>query len=122
MYGYDAIDDSYNISYSTALAGLAAARAFADSKHKKLLVIAAGIPELGPTELDGNYRLGQALAKTADHTIVLGSMFAPDIIRGLGNAKYSSYARLVHFTTDTEKFPKAEWVLLVQPELTDLYY
>ena len=122
LYGYEAVDDSYNISLSTARAGLATARTLAQAKNKKLLVIAAGIPELGPAETDGNQKLGEAIAETADHTIVLGTMFAHDIEQGLGKAPHTRYHRLEDFVADSTKFPKDEWVLLLEPALPDLYY
>lgn len=122
ILGYEGIDDSYNISLSTARAGLAAGRAFADRVHKKLLVVAAGIPELGPEEQDGNVRLGEALAQAADHVAVLGSMFAPDILRGLKDAPHTRYARYEDFLAARKDFPASEWVLLLEPTLPDLYY
>jgi UDP-N-acetylmuramoyl-tripeptide--D-alanyl-D-alanine ligase len=122
LHGYEGIDDSYNISLSTARAGLAAARALAAARGKKLVVVAAGIPELGPEQSDGNVEFGKALAASADHTIVLGTMFARAIERGLGEAPHTRYARLNDFLADAAKFPKEEWVLLLEPVLPDLYY
>src|SRR3989344_116353 len=122
LYGYEALDDSFNISLSTARAGLAAARALADAKGKKLLVVAAGIPELGPEEQNGNVELGKSIAGVADHTVVLGTMFADEIERGLGSAPHTRYPRLESFLADSEKFPKEGWVLLLEPALPDLYY
>lgn len=122
VYGYEGIDDSYNISSSTARAGLAAARALADSRKKKLLVIAAGIPELGREEKDGNRKLGLAIAASADHAVILDTVFAPDIIRGLGTFPHTLYKRLPDFLADTSRFPKEEWVVLLEPTLPDLYY
>lgn len=122
LYGYEGIDDSFNISLSTARAGLAAARALADAKGKKLLVVAAGIPELGPEEKIGNVELGKSIARVADHTIVLGTMFAHEIERGLGTAPHTRYRRLDDFLAQSAKFPKEEWVLLLEPALPDLYY
>ena len=122
LYGYEAVDDSFNISLSTARAGLAEARRLAHERHKRLLVIAAGIPELGPEQEEGNKQLGEAIANAADHTIVLGTMFAPEIERGLGAAPHTRYARLEDFIKDRATFPPAEWVLLLEPALPDLYY
>ena len=47
-HGYVAIDDSYNISLTTARAGVEAAVALAKRYGKKLLVITARIPSLAP--------------------------------------------------------------------------
>jgi len=124
LYGYEAVDDSYNISLTTARAGLAAARALADSKGKKLLVVAAGIPELGPEEKEGNVLLGKVIAATADHAIVLGTMFAAEIEEGLGSEyPQTRYARLSDFLAAShELFAPSEWILLLEPSLPDLYY
>ena len=122
LYGYDAIDDSYNISFSTAAASIAAASKAAGVQEKKLLVITAGIPELGPRMLDGNKKLGELLAKNADHTIVLGSVLSPEILRGLGNAPHTVLPKLSEFDRLKEHFYPGEWFLLLLPELNDLYY
>jgi UDP-N-acetylmuramoyl-tripeptide--D-alanyl-D-alanine ligase len=122
LLGYEGIDDSYNISLSTAEAGLAAARSFADAKDRKLLVVSAGIPELGPEALDGNMRLGEAVAQSADHVIVLNTMFAEDILRGLGTTPYTRLPRYEDFLAARDQFPPNEWILLLQPTLPDLYY
>ncbi|MBP6942422.1 MAG: hypothetical protein KBB55_00050 [Candidatus Buchananbacteria bacterium] len=124
MLGYEAIDDSYNISSTTARAGLAQARIIADAAHKKLLVITAGIPELGPQNLDGNIILGKELKSTADHIAVLGSVFAADLTTGIADeTKFTQYTDYQTMATQLhEKFDPATWFLLVQPELGDLYY
>lgn len=124
MFGYQAIDDSYNISFTTAQAGLEAARIEADKQGKKLLVIAAGIPELGPKQLDNNKKLGSLLAGNADHIIILGSKFADEIAAGIGNNnKYTRISDLTEFLAHTKnEFNPDEWFLLMEPELGDLYY
>jgi UDP-N-acetylmuramyl pentapeptide synthase len=124
MYGFQAIDDSYNISWSTAQAGVATAKKAALKASKKLLVITAGIMELSPTNQDKNKKLGQLLAREAHHTVVLGSMFADEVISGMGNTqKYTRVPHLTAFITETHKqFSTDEWFLLVQSEMHDLYY
>lgn len=125
MYGYDAVDDSYNISFSTAQAGIAAGRDLARERGKKLLVVTAGIPELGPEDQNKNRLLGSLLREQADHTVVLGSMFAEEIVRGFEAAadRYTAAADLNAFlATAHASFPPSEWALLMQPELNDLYY
>jgi UDP-N-acetylmuramoyl-tripeptide--D-alanyl-D-alanine ligase len=123
-HGYQCIDDSYNISLTTALAGLDAAQAMARREQKKLLVVTAGIPEFGPDNKDDNARLGSAIAKNADHTVVLKSIFADEIIKGIGrDNKYSIAKNFQSFIEGAHAaFPPGDWVLLLQPELTDLYY
>lgn len=124
VLGYEGIDDSYNIALSTARAALTAARAFADAKGKKLLVVAAGITELGPDEKDGNVRLGEAIGASADAVVVLSSMFAPDILMGVGTKiPVTSFARFADFERAAhEAFPPSSWVLLLEPTLGDLFY
>jgi len=124
LYGYECVDDSYNISFTTAQAGIEFARGLANAKNKKLLVITAGIPELGPADQDKNEVLGRLLAAKADHVAVLKSILADDIIRGIGDPnKYTVFERFALFVNKAEEqFPPREWFLLFQPELTDLYY
>lgn len=124
IFGYEGIDDSYNISYTTALAGIHEAKLQASSRGKKLLVITAGIPELGKDNLDKNEMLGKELAKYADQTIILNSMFASEIQKGIGEKeKYTSVSDLNEAVKNIHKdFGVEEWFVLQQPELTDLYY
>lgn len=131
MYGYEAVDDSYNISFTTAQAGIAAAREAAsrsglpsDQAGKKLLVVTAGIPELSQDNQDKNKELGRILVSKADHVVILGSMFADEIAAGIADSsKYTRVKDLNVFLTETKvKFPSEEWFLLMQPELGDLYY
>ncbi len=129
-HGYACIDDSYNISLTTAQAGIEAAAALAKREGKKLLVITAGIPELGPGEKDGNKKLGALIAARADHAAILRSMFADEIAKGVrgatapgSNKKYTFFKDLNSFLAAApRRFSPEQWVILVQPELTDLYY
>ncbi|MGC9599506.1 MAG: Mur ligase family protein [Minisyncoccia bacterium] len=123
-HGYDCIDDSYNISFPTAQAGIAAAESLARKKGKKLLAVTAGIPELGPADKNGNERLGMLLAGKADHIVVLKSIFVRDIVRGIPDKeKYTVVANLTAcIEMAPKRFPPERWALLLEPELTDLYY
>jgi UDP-N-acetylmuramoyl-tripeptide--D-alanyl-D-alanine ligase len=124
IFGYEGIDDSYNISYTTAVAGIHEAKLQANARGKKLLVITAGIPELGKDDFDKNNMLGRELGMMADHTIVLNSMFAGEIQKGIGESlKYTVACDLKDAVTKLhESYPAVEWFVLQQPELTDLYY
>ncbi len=124
MYGFAAIDDSYNISFTTAQAGLAAARQAALKAGKKLLVVTAGIPELSKDNQDKNKELGKIFADKADHVIILCSVFAEEIATGMSdNPKYTKVKNLNVFLAETKnKFSANDWFLLMQPELGDLYY
>ena len=124
MYGYDCVDDSYNISFTTAQAGIAAADNLAKAKHKKILAVTAGIPELSPADRGNNKALGGLLAKSTDHIVVLESIFARDITEGITDPqKYTLCADLKDFfAVSHAKFPPEHWILFLEPELTDLYY
>jgi UDP-N-acetylmuramyl pentapeptide synthase len=131
-HGYVAIDDSYNISLTTARAGVEAAVVLAKREGKKLLVVTAGIPELGPAEKIGNEKLGELIASRADRAAILKSIFASEIIKGIrayekitarNGKNFSVFEDLSTFLADAhEQFPTEQWIVLVQPELTDLYY
>lgn len=122
VLGYEGIDDSYNISFTTAQAGLAAARSLAKKKKKKLLVVTAGIPELSAENRDRNEKYGLILREKADEVVVLKSMLAGDLLNGLGDKSrvVKSFAELVKNIHSW--YPVSDYVLLLQPELTDLYY
>jgi UDP-N-acetylmuramyl pentapeptide synthase len=124
MYGYDAIDDSYNISFATVSASLVEARAYASSLGKKLLVVTAGIPELSKENRENQRKLGQLLLSSADHTYVLKSMFYEEICSGLWDDKKYTLAKDLNEFVELapQKHIPTEYVLLVLPELTDLYY
>lgn len=123
MFGYDAIDDSYNISFTTAKAGILAAQQQGKKLNKKLLIITAGIPELAPDKRTNNYELGRFLAQYADHVVILNSIFASEIFNGTDKKNAEIINNLSTFTSEVaRRFPTDEWFLLVQPELNDLYY
>lgn len=124
VFGFDGIDDSYNISFTTASAGVV--EAFNQSKkyNKKLLVITAGIPELGPLEQDKNKELGSLLNQKADKVFILKSIYAKEIISGIAHVeKICNFRSFNEAIRDLQKeYNPREWFVLVQPELTDLYY
>lgn len=124
MFGYEAVDDSYNISFTTAQAGILAAKKLAKQSGKKLLVLTAGIPELSKENLPNLVKLGELASNNADHVVILHSMFAKDIQKGFADKdKYTIVQDLTAFIKlSHQKFPPSEWFLLMQPELGDLYY
>jgi UDP-N-acetylmuramoyl-tripeptide--D-alanyl-D-alanine ligase len=124
FHGYDCVDDSYNISFTTAQAGIVFAKDMAALREKQLLVVTAGIPELGPDDLDKNEALGKILSVKADHVALLKSIFHKDIKKGISDPeKYTLFKDLKEFfQRSNEQFPPKDWLLLLQPELTDLYY
>ena len=124
VYGYDGIDDSYNISFTTASISIGRAEVYAREKRKKLLVVTAGIPELSIQNRDKNEKLGHLLAEKAHHTYILSSMFEKEIVRGFGKSDHFTVVEdLPEFvSTASKSHPPSEYVLLVLPELNDLYY
>lgn len=124
MHGFDGIDDSYNVSFTTASAGIAEALKQSRENNKKLLVITAGIPELGPQDKDKNRELGNLLEQKADKIFVLKSILYKEIVAGINDKeKVSIYKNFHNAIQDLQKdYDPNEWFLLIQPELTDLYY
>jgi len=72
-HGYTAIDDSYNISLTTARAGIAAAAALAKRRAKNYWCH-AGVPAW-PSRKKRQQKTGAAIAASADHVAILRSMF-----------------------------------------------
>lgn len=124
MYGYEALDDSYNISLTTAYVSIDTARKLADDKRKKLLVVTAGIPELSVARLDSHQKLGEYLRTRAAHTYILESVFGGAIAQGIVDTeKYTITPNLQTFAAAAPlRHATADYLLLVLPELTDLYY
>lgn len=124
IFGFEGIDDSYNISFTTAQAGIQTAKNLATQKKKKLLVITAGIPELPKENEHLNTELGKILSTTADQTIILGSMFSDSIKKGFEKKRnYKKVLTLQKFILENAKeYNSNEWFILLQPELNDLYY
>lgn len=124
MFGFEAIDDSYNISLISATAGIIEANRQARIRNKKLLVITAGIPELGSEDKEGNRNLGKLLEQNSDKIFILNSIFRDDIYSGIKDRSkvkvYKTYQEAIEKLINN--FDAKDWFVLVQPELTDLYY
>lgn len=124
VFGYDGIDDSYNISQATAHAGVQAAKAMAQKAGKKLVVLTAGIPELPPgMDMCVNEEYGVFLAQRADAVVLLLSEFADAVRKGLGATRTETAKDMTEAVEQLQAhFPSSEFVLLFQPELTDASY
>lgn len=121
--GFDVIDDSYNISESTAKAGIEYASNLSKKMNKKLIVISAGIPELGEENKDGNFNLGNLLNKYANKIILLKSILHQEVEAGIKNKNLIIYAESMRDSLDKLKeFDSKKYLVLMQPELNDLYY
>jgi UDP-N-acetylmuramoyl-tripeptide--D-alanyl-D-alanine ligase len=125
IYGYECLDDSYNITLTTARASLSVAKAHAHAANKKLLVVVAGIPE-AEHPVKENTELGKACAAIADHTIILKSMYEPELRHGFAHHAHQytlgESVRYEILEQQTSTFPPSEWFVLLLPGLTDLFY
>jgi UDP-N-acetylmuramyl pentapeptide synthase len=95
--GYQVIDDSYSISLQTAKIKIEDLKKYKD----KLVLVTAGIPESGLNPAKINFKYGKFLKNKVDHLIVYKSIFHKNIIDG---------------------YERENVLVLIQPELTDLYY
>ena len=86
-------------------------------------MVTAGIPELGNENREDNIKLGTILGQKAEKTIVLQSIFYKDILNVLGkDAEYQIFKDLNKFWEYAHTLKKTEWLILMQPELTDAHY
>lgn len=121
--GYEVIDQSYNISEETAKKNVSEAKTYAKKANKKLIVITAGIPELGEENKDGNKNLGKLLDKDADATILLKSILYEDVEKGINDKEKIFYASNMNVALEKLKtFDNKKYLVLMLPELNDLYY
>ncbi len=119
MNGYEAIDDSYNISFTTACAAVDELVRLGHKKRMKTIVITAGIPELGIENKDSNIKYGEYLNTHIDLVILLKSIYASEI-KSENSIVALNMTEAWHILK--QKFSPKSYILLVQPELTDLYY
>lgn len=122
---YDGMDDSYNISLTTAAAALRAARGEATRLRKKLLVVVAGIPEAGDAGRD-NIHLALQCLETADATVVIESMFTPYFRGAFAHEKNKMLVLPSVRNSALLELPKhfepSEWFVLLFNELGDVYH
>lgn len=120
---FEVIDNSYNISETTAIQDIKNAQVISKKHKKKLIVITAGIPELGEENKDGNFNLGSVLNRHADKIILLKSILRQEIEAGIKNKNLIIYAESMKDALDKLKeFDSKKYTVLMQPELNDLYY
>ncbi|MFZ3301276.1 MAG: Mur ligase family protein [Microgenomates group bacterium] len=121
--GFDVIDDSYNISETTSKFGINYAVALSKKVNKKLIVITAGIPELGSENKDANINLGKMLENKAQKIILLQSILSKDVEKGVTNKSLIIKANsMKEALEEIKKFDPKKYLVLMQPELNDLYY
>lgn len=126
LNGFTVLDDSYNISLNTATEGLSRAKQLAFSQKKKVIVIFAGIAETGRENFNANKQYAQQLCEKADMVILLNSMFKNEVIGEFNAQGYTSF-KVVSNMNDAIKlyqrlYRPEDYVVLMHPELTDLYY
>jgi len=120
---FDLIDNSYNISETTGIKSVKNAKEISDRLHKKLIVMTAGIPELGDENKNGNINLGRVLGKKADVILLLQSIFSKDVEKGISKNKKIIKLEFMRDALDKLKeFDSKKYIILMQPELNDLYY
>lgn len=120
---FTVIDDSYNISEITSKFGIEYASRIAKENKKNLIVITAGIPELGKENKDGNIHLGQLLNKHAKVIILLQSILASEVEKGITNKNLIIRVKSMKGALEEiKKFDSKKYLVLMQPELNDLYY
>ena len=117
---FEVVDQSYNISETTAKAGIDQALKMAKNKHKKLIVITAGIPELGEENKDGNKKLGKYLSDKVDKIILLKSILYKEVLSD--SEKFILANDLNEAWEILGGFDPQKYLVLLEPELNDLYY
>lgn len=117
---FEVIDESYNISEITAKNSIDNALKLAKTKDKKLVVITAGIPELGEENEDANKNLGTYLIRKANKIILLRSILYKEVLNN--SDKFILADNLNRAWKILENFDPKKYLILLQPELNDLYY
>lgn len=117
------IDDSYNINLESAKKSFKIA-----SHYKKIIAITGGIPECGNKSELINVELGNLLSRNTDESIVLKTDFAKDIIQGIKKVGESKFTTVDNLQTawnviiEKHEKDKDNTIIILFPELTDLYY
>lgn len=124
LYGFETIDDSYNISLKTAEHSLKLANKLAHQNKKRLITITAGIPELGDISIDRNKKLGEMLESNSDRIILLNSLLMKEVVTGLDGMAKVEVCQTMNEAWEVIKqnYKPFEYVVLMLPELSDQYY
>ncbi len=124
--GFTTIDNSYNISFETAKAGVLEANKKAHMEKKKLIVITGGIPELGKENITANLDYGRFLSENnIPEIILLMTSLSSEILKGIDSSK--TKVKLANSMSNAweiigKEFSNDAYLVLMQPELNDLYY
>lgn len=119
IYGFAVIDNSYNINLYSAKKSIEEARKKAKGMKKKLMIVTAGIPEVGKGEAETNQDYVEFVRANLDEQVFLESVLIKDFL-----TKDDPKAPDIKAAWQIiqEKFNQKEILILMQPELTDLYY
>lgn len=98
----------------------------AQQLKRELVVITAGIPETSALQSRANFDYGVLLAKDVHRVILLNSILSDEVMAGLVSQGYSNVERVERMAGAWEvikqKFDPQQVLVLMQPELNDLYY
>lgn len=122
--GFTTIDNSYNISFNTAKESILNGVKRAKELGKKLIVITGGIPELGKENADANRMYGKFIEENSiEDVILLKTNLINDIVKGLGYEKVRYAISMEEAWKFIYKnYDPSKYIVLMQPELNDLYY
>jgi UDP-N-acetylmuramyl pentapeptide synthase len=124
MWGFQVIDDSYNISLESAQSSIQYALDYSSKEGKKLIVLTAGIPESSANPTDANVEFGLYLRKLINedkiNLILLESEFYPYIAKGV--TRYQKSRDLLSLMPILQHYNTLEYTILFLPELNDFYY
>lgn len=122
MHGFTVVDQSYNISFNTANAGLENALQTARKAKKKLVVITGGIPELGAENITANREYGKLLSKSGVDVILLKTVLFTEVAKGLKEKPILASSMADAWEIINKKYDPKKVIVLMQPELGDQYY
>lgn len=122
MHGFVVIDQSYNISFNTAIQSLKEALTRAKLSKRSLVVITGGVPELGKENKTANTAYGKVLSKSGAEVILLQTIFQGDVLRGLKHKPFLANGMTEAWEYVQQKYDPKKVVILMQPELSDQYY
>jgi UDP-N-acetylmuramyl pentapeptide synthase len=124
MWGFEVIDDSYNVSLDSAKSSIKYALEYTASQDKKLIVLTAGIPESSSNPVDANIEFGLYLRELINddqiNLILLESEFYTYIARGV--KRYQKSQNLYTLMPILQHYNTLEYTILFLPELNDFYY
>lgn len=122
IHDYETIDESYNISFTTATLGLENALKTSRKHRKKLIVITGGIPELGFENREANQKYGELLNKSDAQILILKTVLHKQVLKGITREVYLADSMKHAWDIIEEKFDPKKHIVLMQPELGDNYY